>query len=420
MLDPLKYKYTVVIITEDKKQYDITDYIKDDAWEEEDGELAARISFLAKNDSTSKGRLSALAKPGCWVGILYSYNGGKKTEACRGRIVEWNPSATATQETFQIKAYDCLYDLQESQDNLFFANGTKTKSVVTKILQKWGLTVGTYSGPNVKHSKLVYKTEKLGTVLTKVLKEAKKKGGKDAFLRGSGTKTVSVLSYGSNSTVYHLEETQHMMQVSHKISTASMITRVKIVGKENKNGSSPVEATVDGQTKYGIRQKIETSGKDDKLSEAKKTAKEELEENGKPKETITIQAPDMPVIRKGDMVHLKTSTITAGYYIVKGIKHDCDAMTMTLDLDSTSNYKMDDASDSSSSKAYKVGDTVTFHGGNKHYVSSYKGAKGYTVKGTGPAKITKIRKSAAHPYHLKNTNWAKTHVYGWVDEGTFD
>ena len=206
----------------------------------------------------------------------------------------------------------------------------------------------------------------------------------------------------------------------HKISTASMITRVKIVGKENKNGSSPVEATVDGQTKYGIRQKIETRGKDDKLSEAKKTAKEELEENGKPKETITIQAPDMPVIRKGDMVHLKTSTITAGYYIVKGIKHDCDAMTMTLDLDSTSNYKMDDASDSSSSKAYKVGDTVTFHGGNKHYVSSYKGAKGYTVKGTGPAKITKIRKSAAHPYHLKNTNWAKTHVYGWVDEGTFD
>ena len=37
----------------------------------------------------------------------------------------------------------------------------------------------------------------------------------------------------------------------------------------------------------------------------------------------------------------------------------------------------------------------------------------------GKAKITIIKKGAKHPYHLIYQNWAETHVYGWVDEGTF-
>lgn len=70
-------------------------------------------------------------------------------------------------------------------------------------------------------------------------------------------------------------------------------------------------------------------------------------------------------------------------------------------------------------KNYKVGDIVNFHGGT-HYVSSYPGSKGYRVGG-GPAKITIANGSGkAHPWHLITTNWSKTHVYGWVDEGTFD
>lgn len=70
-------------------------------------------------------------------------------------------------------------------------------------------------------------------------------------------------------------------------------------------------------------------------------------------------------------------------------------------------------------KNYKVGDIVNFHGGT-HYVSSYPGAQGYRV-GAGPAKITIANGSGkAHPWHLVTTNWSKTHVYGWVDEGAFD
>jgi len=43
----------------------------------------------------------------------------------------------------------------------------------------------------------------------------------------------------------------------------------------------------------------------------------------------------------------------------------------------------------------------------------------YTNLSPGKAKITIIKKGAKHPYHLIYQNWAETHVYGWVDEGTF-
>lgn len=55
-----------------------------------------------------------------------------------------------------------------------------------------------------------------------------------------------------------------------------MVTRVKILGEADDDKRRPVEATVDGQTKYGIRQKILTRGKDDSLDEAKKRQRKSL------------------------------------------------------------------------------------------------------------------------------------------------
>ena len=136
MINPMKYKYLVAIMTADKKAYDITQFVEDVSWEEGENQLAARISFSAKNDKTSKGRISSLAKPGCYAALLYSYNGGKNAEATRGKIVEWNPSARTSGEKFKVKAYDVLYDLQESQDHVYFSAGVKTKSAIVQVLKR--------------------------------------------------------------------------------------------------------------------------------------------------------------------------------------------------------------------------------------------------------------------------------------------
>ena len=116
-------------------------------------------------------------------------------------------------------------------------------------------------------------------------------------------------------------------------------------------------------------------------------------------------------------VHV-TMTTGSGFYWVVGISHDCDSMSMDMNL-KKAELKEDEDKKSSKGKnsQHKVGDVVEFNGG-KHYVSSGKGAKGYKVS-AGKAKITKTNKGSAHPWHLVTRNWKKSHVYGWVDDGTF-
>ena len=417
MVDPLKYSYYLVLVTEKKKKYDITNFVEDLGWEELENELAAKLSCTVKNDKTTKGRLSSLTKPGCYLYLYYRYKTGTAHEAMRGRIVEWNPSAKLSSQPLQLKAYDNLYDLQESEDCVYYSSGARTKQVIQDFFEKWGITINKYTGPNVTHGVIKEDKKKLGTLVKDILDEAKKKGGGYSVIRSVKGK-AQILGIGSNSNIYHFGETENMISVSHKISTSGMVTRVKILGEADDDKRRPVEATVDGQTKYGIRQKIITRAKDDSLDEAKKTAKETLEDDGKPKEEIKVVTVDMPVIRKGDIVHIKMST-GSGYYWVKAITHDCDKMETTISLKKT---KLKSSSSSSSGNKKKtgnfsVGDTVNFHGGT-HYVSS-DASSGYQVA-AGKAKITHSNPGSAHPWCLEGLDWSETHLCGWVDEGTFD
>lgn len=417
MIDVSKIKYRLVIMTKNKKQYNIKDYVEDLGWEENDGELAVRISFTAKNEKTSAGKISSLAKPGCLVGI-FAEHGSTNEEVARGYITDWKPTVSGSKDKFDVTCYDELYNLQESQDFIYYSAGAATKAVIKKIFSDWKIPLEKYNGPNVTHGKLAYKTEMLSDVLLDILDDAKKKGGEAAIIRAAKGK-VSVLQWGSNKTVYHFEA-DNTKVASQKMSTAGMITRVKIIGQEDKEGRASVEATVNGQTKYGIRQKIYVRGKDDSVSDAKSAANDIIKEKGQVSNDISVQAPDIPFVRKGDLVHVKVGTLS-GYYYVKGIRHDADTTSMTMDLKKAVATSSSSSKKTETKKTYNVGDIVNFHGGT-HYVSSYPGAKGYSAR-AGKAKITLGPNCAgngkAHPWHLIHTD-SSSNVYGWVDEGTFD
>ena len=68
---------------------------------------------------------------------------------------------------------------------------------------------------------------------------------------------------------------------------------------------------------------------------------------------------------------------------------------------------------------YKKGDVVQFKGGS-HYVSSTASKPASTGLSPGPAKITYTSPGSAHPWCLVTEDWATTHVWGWVDDGTFE
>lgn len=415
MIDVANIKYRLVVMTEDKKQYNIKEFVENLGWEENDGELAVRISFTAKNDKTSAGLISSLAKPGCLVGVFASH-GSIDEEVARGYITDWKPTLSGSKDKFDVTCYDELYNLQESQELIYYSSGIGTKSAITKIFDDWQIPMDKYEGPDVTHGKLAYKTEMLSDVLLDILDDAKKKGGGSAMIRAAKGK-VSVIEWGSNTTVYHFEA-DNTKQVSHKKSTSGMITRVKIIGQEDDDGRSSVEAVVNGLTKFGVRQKIYIRGKDDSVSDAQSAAQEIIDEKGQVKEDITVQAPDIPFIRKGDLVHITVGTLK-DYYYVRGIRHDADSGSMTMDLKKAVTEVV--KNNQVTKKSYNVGDIVYFKGGT-HYVSSWPGSKGY------PAKAGKARihlgpnckgNGKAHPWSLIHID-SSTNVYGWVDEGTFE
>ncbi len=415
MVDISKIRYRLVIMDENGKQYNIRDYVEGLGWEQGEKELATRISFNTRNDQTTAGLLSDLAKLGCLIGV-FATDGEVNEEVARGYIVDWNPVSSLSQEKFSAKCYDSLYNLQESQDNIYYSAGIGTEDAITQIFEDWEIPLGAYEGPNERHAKLAYKSESLANAILDILDDAYKKGGKKCIVQDRGG-SAYVLPYANNKTVYHFAA-ENIKSSSHKRSTAGMVTRVKIIGQEDDEGRSSVEATTNGQTQFGIRQKIVTRGKDDSLEDAQSSAQEILDDKGEIQEEITVQAPDIPFVRKGDLVHLTVGTL-GGYYYVTGIRHDADSRVMTMELHVPYPEYEKAESAVSPKKTYNVGDIVNFHGGT-HYVSSYPDARGYSVS-AGPAKITiKDGSGKAHPWHLITENWGETHVYGWVDDGTFD
>lgn len=416
MLDLSKLKYRLVVMDENGAQYNIKDFIQNLGWEENDQEIAVRLSFTSRNEETRKGYLSSIIKPGCLVAVFVSDGVSVEEEVARGYVETWNPVEKNGGSNLKCTCYDELHKLQESQDSQYYPSGTGTKQAIQGIFDAWGIPQGDYAGPNAAHGKLVYNNRDLSYILLDLLDDAAKKGEGKCILRASKGKT-QVIPRGSNKDVY-VFGVDNSQSFSQTISMAK-VTRVKIIGQADNEGKQAVEAVLDGQIGYGIRQKVYVRGSDENLADAAAAAQEILDQEGRQERTMKAQGPDVPFIRKGDLIYIMCGSIT-GYYYVKSIQHNADSYSMAMDLEFAEPAEaMPGGNDGSTEgkPAYKVGDTVDFHGGT-HYVSSFPGSKGYAA-GAGKAKITiKDGPGQAHPWHLIHAD-SGSNVYGWVDDGSF-
>ncbi len=409
MIDLSKIKYRVVVMDEKGNQYNIKDYVQNLGWEENEKELSMRSSFTVKNDNTSEGYLMNIIKPGCLIGIFASDGASVDEEVARGYVETWNPTERNSGNDLKCTCYDELYKLQKSQDNRYFPSGTGTEAALKGIMDDWEIPQGEYAGPNASHGKTVCNNKYISDIMLELLDDAAKKGEKKCMIRASKGYT-SIIPWGGNTDVY-VFQVDNTQSISQTISLENLVTRVKVVGKANDRGSSRVDATLNGQTSYGIRQRIYIRGSDESLNDANSAAQEIINSEGKIKKKMVVQGPDVPFVRKGDLVYIM-SNFVSDYYYVKSIQHNADAYSMTMDLQYAEKPMKD------GEKEYKVGDIVNFHGGT-HFVSSYAGSKGYNAR-AGKAKIT-IRGGSGktHPWHLIHID-SGSNVYGWVDDGTFD
>lgn len=314
--------YTLVIVAEDGNQYDITDYAEDIGWEENEKELAMSISFSVVMDDDNT--LANIIKIGALAAVL-----ADGTEVARGYINKAKSKKAGSGDKITCTAYDELYNLQTSEDQLYFTAGQSTKALLTQILQEWGVTIATYTGADVTHEKMAYRSGTVADAILDILDDAHKKGGVKSMLRATSG-TINVIPIGGNETCYVFDE-DVTISAEQEISITDLVTRVKVIGKTTAEGRPPVEATLNGLTQFGIRQKIYTRDKDATAAEAQTAAQKILDEKGKVSKTYSIQAPDVPSIRKGDTVYVTVGAMT-GFYNVVGVRHDASDATITMDL----------------------------------------------------------------------------------------
>ena len=334
MIDLSTLTYGVVCITASGESLILTEIVSHLGWEEGEKELSARISLQLANVEYNGGRISDVVQPFTPI-LVYAQINGVSLEVIRGTVQKWSIRETSTSSVIEIECYDEVYALRHNQDQFYFTEGHTTKAIITKILDKWEVPYD-YQGPDVKHTKMAFKRQYLCDMVEKVLKDAKEHDAGTYFMRAKDGR-VQIVPRGGNEDIYHFDVDDNLVQTNESFEAGSIVTRVLILAKSKEEGHQKVEATIDGKTKYGIRQVIYERADKTTMEEAEKAAKQILKEQGDIKRKKTIQGPDVPTLRKGDRVRVHDSTGT-GYFFAKSVRHNAQDMKMTMEIDEDKEY----------------------------------------------------------------------------------
>ncbi len=163
-----------------------------------------------------------------------------------------------------------------------------------------------------------------------LLEEVRQKTGEKYIAQYRDGKLL-IQAYGTNSTVYRFD-TANTISTNDKITINNLVTRVTILGKQDDDGRAPVDAVVDGDTRYGVLQEIMRRDGDKTLDAVKAEANNLIKDRGKPEETIQITVPDLPFLRKGDKVEVSAGNLI-GFFFVVGVTHNGTVRQMTLTLE---------------------------------------------------------------------------------------
>jgi hypothetical protein len=244
-----------------------------------------------------------------------------------GFVWDWEYTS-ALKKDLALVVCDPLIRLQKSDDRKYYSAGMSTEALVGDILSRWNIPYD-YQWRSVTHPKMALKTQTVGAMITEILKDAQNKTG-DKYVLNYQENKLHILPRGYNEDVYVFTP-QNTVSTSHKRSMDDMITKVTIIGKEDKAGRAPIEATLTGNAEFGVLQKIIQRDKDTSLSDVRAEGQTLLKEHGQPKETIRVSAPDIPYLRRGWKIRMRAGDLDR-YYHVLGVSHNATAVAMQLEV----------------------------------------------------------------------------------------
>lgn len=322
--------YTVYVISGDRK-YNVTGATDSLDLSQQEKQIAQTATVSLADTQVSGKWLSDIISERDRV-FIYANDGEQSGEVFRGFVWTISDKASTGDDTFTLKCYDNLIYFQESDEYEYFSSGKSTKSIISSLCSKWGVSVD-YDYDSITHSQLVLRGALADVITADVLDLVKARTGTNYVVRSEKDR-IQIKRIGSNTTIYTIAKGKNAIEFKRTRSMDGMITKVVILGKADNDDRAPVEATVKGNTdKYGTLQKLINRNENTSLADAKREAQSTLNEKGAPSVDIDVKTVDIPWIKKGDKVRVDLGRIS-GLFIVKGVDREISnkgkKMTLTL------------------------------------------------------------------------------------------
>ena len=391
------------------KDKDISEYVSSISWGGTRSEMARKLELKIVNaplDHDVEKLIISLADP------IYLFEDDGATELFRGFITEREASSVSGTVTYV--AYDILFYTLKSKTTYNFS-GKTAEAITQMVCSDLEIPVGELASTGISQ-KLIVKNKSIYEIIQEAYKQATQQNGKKYIIRAVKGK-LCVELVGKMACEIELSETDNITSSKYKETLNKMVNKVRIYdGKGNPVGV----VQNDSDLKYGIFQAVYTKeeGKDGTT-----TAKSMFVGVEK---AFTLECVNFNSAITGAGAVVKDSaTGLSGEVWIDADTHTWDkgvaTMSLTVSLKETNVGKitasLEKTEAAAAPKDYKVGDIVQFNGG-AHYISS-TASKAAGNPSAGKAKITIIKQGAAHPYHLVTQDWGSTHVWGWVDAGSF-
>jgi hypothetical protein len=402
-----------LLLFKGEQGYDISQLVETVKWKGRKGTASRSITVtLIDDDGYKHARSEIDVEEGHQC--IFSYKG---EELFRGIIMSQSQS---NKKRMQFTAYDNGIYLSNNKDTFCYENKTAS-DVFSDCCTRFGLPVGEVAKCSYKIPELTKSKTTAWDAIADALSLDFDATGIRHFVSSSKGK-LSLLTRRENILQWVIEVGQNLSTYTYSRSIEKIKTRVKMVSKEG--------TTIAEKSKAELEQKIGIFQEVDKPDESLTTAQVNdlinsiLDEKSTPERTLSVDAVGIPEVISGIGVFIvipelglsRTFYVDEDTHTFKDNSH-----TMQLKLNYASDIGKEDKPDESEpeKKDYKKGDVVQFKGGS-HYVSSTASKPASTGLSPGPAKITYTNPGSAHPWCLVTEDWATTHVWGWVDDGTFE
>lgn len=321
--------YVSLLTKKGTVKYDLTEIVETLKVSDSEGELATTVSVSFPNIQVEKAWLNTLFTAGDVIQVQADNGNGKKTV---GTFTIWDRGYdSSNKKSFHVTAYDSkLIYLQKSEDVRFFEKGKTTEAIISAICKAWGVSLS-FKYTSITHELKQWRGDKLAEMIIELLDEVKNKTGKKYCIYSDNNKLV-IAERGQNATVYEFAAKKNAIATSSAITLENLVTKVIIHSNSDEGVRSKLEATVTGDTSYGTLQRVIIRSDNTTLAESKKEANQMIKDDGKPVERFTLEAVDIPWIKKGDKINVAAGDMIGSFYVLS-ITHNCDLKTMNIEVE---------------------------------------------------------------------------------------